>query len=139
MLTAGTSPAAAVRTTCASNASQSKAPSPCIGSSTADMPVMSRGRMRSTGSIRSGSVALARDRHPVADREHHGLDPGIVGDVVVERLQRNGVVVGGFGIEHGAVPQDVVGEQQPAGSEPRDELLEVGDVVALVGIDEGQV
>src|SRR4051795_7042464 len=123
MLTAGTSPAAAGRTTCASNASQSNAPSSSIGSSTADMPVMSRGRMRSTGSIRSGSVALARDRHPVADREHHGLDARVVRDMVVERSQRDGVVVGGFGIEHGTVPQDVVGEQQPARPESRDELL----------------
>src|SRR5918995_6641959 len=51
MLTAGTNPARAVRSTCASKAPQSTSPVAASGSRMADMPVMRRGRTRSTGRV----------------------------------------------------------------------------------------
>src|SRR5688500_9625505 len=95
MFTAGTSPADAVRATCASKPGQSIAPSGRNGSRTADMPVIRRPGRNPGAAVRACSSAMATDLRlpgPSPEVERQGrlpvgdLDDGVVGAGGAERV-----------------------------------------------------
>src|SRR6185503_4603875 len=85
---------------------------------------------------RAGSGELARDREPVGDREHHGLDAPIRQHALVELPDRDDVLVLLLGPHHVALPEHVVGRDQAAGPQALHDLVPVDLVALLVGVDE---
>ena len=61
------------------------------------------------------------------------------GELLVERDDRVGGLVVGVGIEHAAVLEHVVEQDQAARARPLERLLEVVGVAGLVGVDEDEV
>src|SRR3954447_20493493 len=94
-------------------------------------------RRRKWGMVGDGSprLLLAYDGDAVPDGQHHDVDALVRGDTVVERADRNGVVVVRLGVDDTPGPQDVVDEQDSVGTQARDQFLVVADVIRLVGID----
>jgi branched-chain amino acid transport system ATP-binding protein len=90
------------------------------------------------GAVSSG-LLLAGQGEAVADGDHDQVHPVVGGGVVVEVPDRDHgrVVVGG--VDHPAVRERVVDQDDPAGADPGHHLSPVGQVTALVGVDERQV
>ncbi len=82
---------------------------------------------------------LAGEGESVADREDEDFDAAIGDDGLVklaQNLRRFALVLG---IADAAGPEGVVDDDQAAGAEQWDDLLEVVVIVGFVGVDEGEV
>src|SRR6185503_7902990 len=90
---------------------------------------------------RPRSRSQRRDQQPVADRQHRGLELGIVREAPTDlsELGRAITVAGRSGTGRPAAPEDVVGDDERAGGEARSEGIEVARVLRLQGVDEGKV
>ena len=88
---------------------------------------------------RPSVLQLAGDGEPVERRQHHGFDPDVASNHVVERAKRGGVVIGDARVDDPAAPQHVVDQEHAAETDPVDQLLPLVEVAGLVGIDEHQV
>lgn len=86
-------------------------------------------------------LEFADEGEAVAHGEDDLLDADIGGDEVVEALEAEGLQVAGGrgGVEHLAVPEGVVGDDEAAGADEGQHELVVLVVDALVGIDEDHV
>ena len=60
-------------------------------------------------------------------------------DVIIERAERDGVLVVHIGIHHGAAPERVVDRDEAARPQQLEQALVVRDVARLVRVDEGEV
>ena len=81
------------------------------------------------------------DGEAVAQGQDHGLYSWVAGYEVVEVEDAAGLVVELLAVEVGdlAVPQGVVGDDEPARLHMVDDEVEVIDILPLVGIDKHQV
>ena len=100
-----------------------------------------RGRALSGPSARSAvaSATEAGEEEPVADRQDRRLEPRIGEDRRVERAERARVRLRPGRVDDAAAPEDVVGDDERARRQPRDERLEIALVLRLQGVDEGEV
>ena len=89
---------------------------------------------------RTPGLALAGERHPVGDREHHVVHARVVGDRLVHLAQDRRV---SWSVDRRvgdvAAPQHVVQRDQPARPDELDAPLVVGGIGRLVGVDEREV
>ena len=92
---------------------------------------------RGVGIARHGSER--GDREAVGDGQHDGFDAIVGGDVVVDGADGDGVLVLDALVGHVAAPEHVVEEHDASRAEPRHDLVVVGPVAGLVGVDERQI
>lgn len=72
----------------------------------------------------------------VAEREDDGGETGMGGYVGVESIEPEGLRVVVFdGVVDLAVPESVVGDDKCAWAQSGEQKVEIGDVVAFVGVD----
>src|SRR5262249_32185187 len=69
----------------------------------------------------NGFLAFAGEGESVGEGEHDDVDAVVGGDVVVEGLDRGGVLVGGLRVDHGAAPEHVVDADHAVRAHPRHE------------------
>src|SRR5271156_3330502 len=84
-------------------------------------------------------LLLTHDGETVGDGEHHGLDPRVVRDEVVDLAQRLRVGVLSRFVDDSPAPQHVVEQDESAGTHPLQNFLVVSRVVRLVSVDECEV
>src|SRR3989442_277771 len=87
----------------------------------------------------SAPSPLARQREAVRDGQHHQVDALVPYEEVVQGAEGDRVVRHVARVGHRAAPEDVVEADHASRAEARQELLVVGAVAGLVGVDEDQV
>src|SRR5690606_104299 len=79
----------------------------------------------------------AREGEAVADGKHQDFHTFVAAGVLVELVDED--VQGFLRVEYRAVPQGVVHGNKAAFPDPGDDEIPIGDVIFLVGVDEGEV
>ena len=82
---------------------------------------------------------LLRGQQAVADRQQHGDQAVVLGDLAAELADRDGLLVPLGRVGDPVVPQRVVERHHAAGAQQPQRLLEVGAVLRLVAVAEDQV
>src|SRR5690349_21117771 len=85
------------------------------------------------------SGALQRERQPVSDRNQARRHPLVVMNLLVQGAEGIGIVVPVGRVGYPPAPEGVIEPQQAARANELQRQLVVAVVVALVGVDEGEV